>query len=152
MNINSQERQALFTSKLIEGKDENTANSEILRDLKFIKDFNQLKRDKTNELKDLERLKDKLLKEVNKLRQSLLKLESSPIPKPVEKELMNFGDVNGNHQKIATTIMLKRVINYLQEHPSLVDTNKLADFCCINHSQAKDAQNFINRYVRLENG
>jgi hypothetical protein len=34
MNINQQEQQALFTSKLIEGKDEVVAKDEILRDLK----------------------------------------------------------------------------------------------------------------------
>jgi len=146
MNISNNERQALFTSKLIEGKGEDTAKLEILRDLKFIKDFNQLKRDKINEIKELERLKDKLLKEVNKLRQNAFKIQSSHIQKP-QDNLMNFG-CNGM-QQYANTVILTRVLHYLENNQiGLLESNKLADNLCISKHQAEDSLRFINKWIR----
>ena len=151
MNINSQEQNALYTSKLIEGKDEITARNEILRDLKFIKDFNQLKRDKESEIRELERTKAKLLNQIEKSRQALLKLDLAISPTRVEHKT-KYEENTGAWNQLATTIIIKRVMNYLKEHPTLTDTRKLAEFCCINQVQARDAQNFINKYIISEDG
>lgn len=147
MNINSQEQNALFTSKLIEGKDEITAKNEIFRDLKFIKDFQTLKRDNEREIRELERIKAKLLKEIEKSRQTLLKKDLA-ISQPREHKTFideNYGAKGTSN--LANTVIIKRVIHYLEEHPN-TDSNKIAEFCCINHPQAIDAQNFINKYIR----
>jgi len=148
MNINSQERNALFTSKLIEGKDENTANQEIFRDLKFMKEFSQVKKDKEREIRELDKEIDKQTKKLERLKIKGQELVQSNIKSISEPK--NYISVNaGSHNRLATTIILKRVIHYLEEHPSAVSSESISNFCCINHSQALDAQNFINKYVRL---
>jgi hypothetical protein len=147
MNINQQEQQALFTSKLIEGKDEVVAKDEILRDLKFIKDFNQLKRDKTKEIRELEQTKAKLLNQIEKSRQALLKLDIAISQPRIRSKTMNFG-CNGLRQ-YANTIILTRMLRYLESNPSnLKELERLSDRLCISKFQAEDALLFINKWIR----
>jgi len=150
MNISTNERQALFNQKVnLEGKDEIKAKEEINRDFKFLKNFETIKKEKEHILRDLDKQIDKQLKKLERLKiegQKVIKYLSQPKPEHKTWVDQNSGNFSGN--TLANTTILKRVIHYLEEHPSLVDSNKIAEFCCINHSQAVDAQNFINKYIR----
>jgi len=145
MNISTNERQALFNQKVnLEGKDEIKAKEEINRDFKFLKNFETIKKEKEHILRDLDKQIDKQLKKLERLKiegQKVIKYLSQP-------KHQTFIDLNSGHNsQLANTIILKRVIRYLEKH-SNVNSNKIAEFCCINHSQAVDAQNFINKYIQ----
>jgi len=50
MNITNREEEALFRSKRIEGKSEYQAKSELIRDMTFLKEFNEIKIEKDGRL------------------------------------------------------------------------------------------------------
>ena len=149
MNINSQEQQALFTSKLIEGKDEDTARNEIMRDLNFIKDFNQTKRELGRILNSLERDITKRIKKI----QSLKFKERNSFKQAFKKDkdkLMNFG-ANGSHQ-YANTIILTRVLHYLENNQlNFLECKKIANELCISKNQAENSLRFISKWIRKTN-
>ena len=137
-NISQQERGALFTSKLIEGKDERTANSEIMRDINFLKDYAQNKRGKENIMKEL----DKEIAKRSKMLETI-KIRIQKTQNESTKNLSCPDKSNGYiNSRSANTKHLFRIIRYLEENKR-ANTSKLAQDICTSRDIVKDATIFL---------
>jgi len=147
MNLTSQEQEALYRSKLIEGKSGIEAGREVRADMKFLKDFDNIKKEKQLEINQLEKVRLNLLKQVEKVRKNLFNvrnqaLKSISSPKTYIDERIPNG-------KYATTIILSRVLHYTERNKfSLLESKKLAQSLGISKSQALDSLQFIKRWIR----
>ncbi len=137
-NIDKIEKKVLVENKLREGMSEEQAEEEVDRDVKHIRNLNNMKKRLEREVKQIEKKKEKVSKQFKK---QFKKLQDSQPDDNFKKKKTNL--------KSATTKHLNRIMYFLEEFPNS-NLTKIAEENCMTNEYTRDGLVFLVKHKLLK--
>ena len=137
-NLNNEEKEALLSQKLGEGKDIDSALEEIKRDKEFINELNKKNREIEKELNKIKKEKEKIKKQFKKKFEDLIKQKqkkADDLTKPLRTPSVGF----------ASTLHLRRILRLLETAEKL-NLREIEKATLIQRRYLKDALNFLEKH------
>lgn len=141
-NIRKPEKEVLVEQKIKEGKTYKQANTEVQRDINYIKGLERDNRDKKLRLKKLEeenkRINERFKREFEKLKNKK--------EKEREKKIKDLKVPMRRNSSYASTPILNRITFYLGDIKTPVNKSQICRDCCMSSNYINDAIKFLLKY------